>query len=234
MLTPLHPPTLPLSENQPLLLPDTFFTRANLHTPSAVRRNEHGTNSTRRHEDEDNTEFSQDRAAEGDAGGRLYQERTPVHPQTSCGEAPAARDELPQETGPPLPPAAGSYSFTVSGGDGYRVSQEGVNDTASTSDTSATTGPNANANAKLHEHSATPLASALAEAGGDREARAGVAAGSVDGSDGDGTPVRREPELLYAINFTVAPPREGAEPMQLSAEVSRSLSCHRGALISVN
>lgn len=73
------------------------------------------------------------------------------------------------------------------------------------------------------EHSAAPPAAESEEAGAEREAAVDVAAGSADKNDVGGILVNGEPELLYAVNFSVAPPREGDKPMQLSAEVSQSL-----------
>lgn len=161
-----------------------------------------------------------------------------MHLQTSYGGAPAARARLRQEAGGPLTPAERH-------GDGSIVSHKGVDDTAYTTDNNATTGLNTNTNTKIREHSAMPSTLALAEAeaergaGGDVTAptfaetggqpRVAGAAGSVNKDDGGGTPIKRELELLYAIDFYVAPPREGDNPMQLSAEVSPCFSCRREA-----
>lgn len=127
-------------------------------------------------------------------------------------DAQAARHGLRQDPGTPPPPPAGSYSsLTGSGGDGHKVSQEGVDVAASPRDERATT-DDPNTDTKT-------LALASAAEGAEREAEAGVAAGRVGRSDGDVIFVGREPELLYGVNFTVAPPHEGDEPTQLSAEV---------------
>lgn len=166
--------------------------------------------------DEDNIDVD-----DGDDGGRLYQERTTVHPQASYGGAPAAHTRLQQKTGASPPPAAGSHRYTEPSIDGYRVSQKGVDDTAYTSERGATTGLNMDTTER--EHSAIPLASASAEAEEEGKAEAGVDAGGADKNDGDGILIGRETELLYAINFSVAPPRDGNEPVQLSAEVSQPL-----------
>lgn len=44
--------------------------------------------------------------------------------------------------------------------------------------------------------------------------------GGVSSAGAAGTLVKDEPELLYGINFSVAPPREGGEPVHLLAQAS--------------